>query len=233
MTLPVSEVFQSFQGEGPRAGRVVVFIRLGGCNLSCSWCDTPYTWDSTRHNLREELTPMSPDDIVARVREYGADEVVISGGEPLMHQNTIHWANLLRGLHRAGKFICVETNGTLVPNETTTTFVRHYSISPKLANSGPHKKNQSPTVGPWLPTLRLGGFTCLKFVVANAAEVAEAVAKGDELGWQRDAMWMMPLGTDTESLLANWTEICDAAIKEGVNVTQRLHVLAYGDTRGT
>jgi 7-carboxy-7-deazaguanine synthase len=230
VTLPVSEVFTSFQGEGPRAGRVCTFIRLGGCNLSCSWCDTPYTWDASRYNLREELIPTTVDDILEVVQ---ADEVIITGGEPLIHQRSADWANLLRQLHRRGYFINVETNGTIVPCHTSRTFIHHYSISPKLENAGKHKPKQSAFVPLWPADIRYGGTSCLKFVCENAADVAAAAHYGDKLGWRRDTMWMMPLGTTAHELLKRWPEICEAAISEGVNVTQRLHVLAFGDTRGT
>lgn len=229
MTLPISEVFTSHQGEGPRAGRLCTFIRTGGCNLSCSWCDTPYSWDASRYDLRQELTPMTPEEIVAQV---AADEVVITGGEPLMHQRHADWAVLLRTLHQRGCFICLETNGTIVPNMTSRTYIHHYSISPKLANAGSHKPKQSATVPLWPTDIRYGA-SCLKFVVEDADDVAAAVHHGDQLGWLRSSMWMMPEGTDAGVLLKRWPEICKAAIKHEVNVTQRLQVLAYGDTRGT
>ena len=70
--LPVSEVFgPTIQGEGPHAGRRVYFVRLGGCNLSCSWCDSAYTWDGETYDLREELTPSTALDVLARLHELG------------------------------------------------------------------------------------------------------------------------------------------------------------------
>ena len=88
MTLPISEVFgPTLQGEGPHAGRTVQFIRLGGCNLSCSWCDTPYTWDASRFNLRQELTPMSVQEILDRI--IPGVPIVLSGGEPLDRKSVV------------------------------------------------------------------------------------------------------------------------------------------------
>lgn len=237
MTLPLSEVFTSLQGEGPRAGRICTFIRLGGCNLSCSWCDTPYTWDASRYNLRGELVQTSVVDILAAV-PGDVDEVIITGGEPLIHQDHEDWAALLRGLHGMGKFICLETNGTIVPNKVTETFVHHYSISPKLPNAGSHKRSQNPALGDWPLHLRATNLirhtsACLKFVVEDAADVTLACRIADEHGWMRSNVWMMPEGTHVDVLLKRWPEICTAAIEHGVNASQRLHVLAFGDTRGT
>lgn len=229
--LSLSEVFVSHQGEGPRSGRLCTFIRLGGCNLSCSWCDTPYTWDAKRFDLRQELKRVKAEDIMALV-PGDVDEVVITGGEPLMHQKTADWEMLLRLLNRADKYICVETNGTIAPTPVTQTYVRHYSISPKLPNAGTHKKGQSPVMAVWPNRLRHDG-TCLKFVVKDESEVRVAAELADSLGWQRRNVWMMPEGRFKEFLLDRWPEICDEAKAQRVNVTMRLHVLAYGDTRGT
>jgi 7-carboxy-7-deazaguanine synthase len=234
MSLPLSEAFLSFQGEGPRAGRLSHFIRLGGCNLSCGFsggwkCDSGYTWDARNYDLREELTPRTPEDIADLV-DPECDEVVITGGEPLMHQKNPDWATLLRTLSAKGKFICIETNGTITPSPETETFVQHYSISPKLSNTH-HKPGQSPGLAPW-PN-RLKHRACLKFVVSSPALVKEAVATADSHGWPRWNVWMMPEGTDTARLQESFAAIAQEVIEQRVNVTHRLHVLAFGDTRGT
>lgn len=230
MTLPWVETFLSIQGEGPRAGRRCAFVRLGGCNLSCSWCDSAFTWDSSRFNLREEIKSKSVDEIIDGLPRV--DEVVLTGGEPLMHQNNPSWAALLRRLASRSIFIAVETNGTIAPNPTTQTFVGHYSISPKLANAGEHKRGQSPQLADWPAAVRLRN-TCLKIVVSDAAEVAEAASLADRHGWPRWATWVMPEGTTTDSLLSNFREIVEEALRQELNVSQRIHVFAFGDERGT
>lgn len=230
MTLPWVENFISIQGEGPRAGRRCAFIRFGGCNLSCSWCDTPFTWDATRYDLRDEIKPKSVDQIMAMLPD--CDEVVLTGGEPLLHQGNPAWADLLRALHARGIFICVETNGTIAPNQTTQTFVRHYSISPKLPNAGTHKPGQSPAIADWPVDIK-HRYTCLKFVVTGITDVARAADFADEAGWPRWQTWVMPEGVTTEALLASFTTITEAAIDRGLNVSQRLHVFAFGNKRGT
>lgn len=77
-TLPVVEEFYSVQGEGWNTGRAAYFIRIGGCDLCCSWCDTKYAWNAELHPL------VSISDIAKRVAGSGADSVVVTGGEPLM-----------------------------------------------------------------------------------------------------------------------------------------------------
>lgn len=230
MSLPWVESFLSIQGEGPRAGRRCAFVRLGGCNLSCSWCDTPFTWDSSRFDLRLEIKPKSVDQIIAMLPD--CDEVVLTGGEPLMHQNNEDWALLLRTLSSRSIFIAVETNGTIAPNAVTQTFVGHYSISPKLANAGDHKRGQNPRMAEWPSRIKHNN-TCLKFVVEDTADVRSAAHCADYYGWPRWLTWVMPQGTDSETLLRNFRAITVEAIEQGLNVSQRLHVFAFGNERAT
>ena len=235
MTLPVVEAFTSIQGEGPRAGRLCAFIRFGGCNLSCGYaggwvCDSAYTWDSRFYDLKEEIARMSPASIV-RLVDPEVNEVILTGGEPLMHQKNPEWEVLLRALAGKDKFISVETNGTIAPNEPTQTFVRHYSISPKLSNTT-HKPGQNPELAEWPQHIKLR-FTCLKFVVRNAEDVKEAVSLADRHGWPRWNVWMMPEGTDTAHLQESFGAIVEESIRLRVNCSHRLQILAFGDQRGT
>jgi 7-carboxy-7-deazaguanine synthase len=76
--LPLVEEFYSIQGEGYHAGKAAYFIRLGVCDIGCSWCDTPSYWNPEVHPMTDA------DDIVQHVIDSGTDSVVITGGEPLM-----------------------------------------------------------------------------------------------------------------------------------------------------
>ena len=86
--LVVSEVFgPTWQGEGPSLGRRCGFVRLGRCNLACTWCDTPYTWDWERYDPRVELHRRMVTEVVSELDAMKIDMVVISGGEPLLQQS--------------------------------------------------------------------------------------------------------------------------------------------------
>jgi 7-carboxy-7-deazaguanine synthase len=76
--LPVVEEFFSLQGEGFQTGRAAYFIRLGGCDVGCSWCDSRYSWNPDLHPL------VDTDTILEHVNNSGTDSVVVTGGEPLM-----------------------------------------------------------------------------------------------------------------------------------------------------
>jgi len=102
----VAEIFSSIHGEvnGHHQGRLVTFIRLSGCNLKCSYCDTKETQNS------DYGTPMSIHDILRKVQEFGNDCICLTGGEPLYHDDVIK--ELLKILWLSGYAISVETNGT-------------------------------------------------------------------------------------------------------------------------
>ncbi|AFZ71857.1 7-carboxy-7-deazaguanine synthase QueE [Natronobacterium gregoryi] len=122
--LPINELFYSLQGEGTLAGVPSVFVRTSGCNLRCWFCDSYHTsWEPTHAWLDIE-------EIVAEVESHDADHVVLTGGEPLLHEES---GELLEELDACGYHTTVETNGTIhrdVPIDLA-------SISPKLASSTP------------------------------------------------------------------------------------------------
>ena len=100
----VHEIFSSIEGEGKRVGQFVTFIRLHGCNLSCSYCDTRYSCDG------EEYTEMTLEEILEVVKEEGLKRISLTGGEPLIHP---HVMDLLEALVFRGHEINVETNGSV------------------------------------------------------------------------------------------------------------------------
>jgi 7-carboxy-7-deazaguanine synthase len=97
------ELFKSIQGEGRNQGKPAVFIRLAGCNLNCSWCDTPHS-----HDIGEET---DNDEIVRWVENSGCKEICVTGGEPLLQIQELRV--LLARLSRLGYSIEIETNGTI------------------------------------------------------------------------------------------------------------------------
>jgi 7-carboxy-7-deazaguanine synthase len=101
--LKVSEIFYSLQGEGTRAGKPCVFIRLSGCNLRCNWCDTAYSLDFI--DSKEQTI----EQIVDEVGRYDCNFVEITGGEPLLQSECIVLADRLLELHYE---LAIETNGS-------------------------------------------------------------------------------------------------------------------------
>ena len=99
--LPIVEDFYSLQGEGYHMGKAAYFIRIGGCDIGCSWCDTKFSWNPDIHPL------MDVDLVVKNLVETGALEAVITGGEPLMYNLDY----LCRQLKGKGIKIYLETSG--------------------------------------------------------------------------------------------------------------------------
>lgn len=100
--MKVCEIFTSIQGESSYAGMPCTFIRLSGCNLRCSYCDTVYAYDEGRE--------LSEDEIIKEVLLAGIDLVEITGGEPLIQKETFH---LIERLLNEGYAVLVETNGSV------------------------------------------------------------------------------------------------------------------------
>ncbi len=229
-TLVVAEVFgPTAQGEGPSAGRRASFIRLGGCNLHCSWCDTPFTWDARRHNLRTELTRRPVTDLIREVSGHGTRLVVVTGGEPLLHQHQPGWETLLRTLGLAGIDVEVETNGTIAPAGTTA-WVTRFNVSPKLAHAGDDATARIKPAA--LHALASSGRACFKFVCRTADDLREVQAMTSTVDIPPHLVWIMPEGTRPELVTARLHMLADPAVAAGFNLTTRLHVLAWGDQRG-
>jgi 7-carboxy-7-deazaguanine synthase len=224
--LDVSEVFGPvYQGEGPFAGRRCHFIRLMRCNLSCSWCDTPFTWDASRFDLHAESTEMTPLAIADQVAD--ASLVVISGGEPLMWQNRHAFVELIDLIPGA---VHVETNGTIHPSGLP---IDHYVVSPKVNDQGdPLKKRIKFEALRSFAALADQGRASIKIVVRDADEVHRAADLMDGLQWPHESRWVMPEGTSATALLAHAAAIEEAALTRGLNLSLRQHVLLHGDQRG-
>lgn len=100
----VYEIFKSIQGESTYAGLPCVFVRLAGCNLSCTWCDTPYA------RVPDEAVEMTVAEVVEKVGGYNCPIVEITGGEPLLQEEA---AELASALLERGYRVLIETNGSV------------------------------------------------------------------------------------------------------------------------
>ncbi|WP_371320188.1 7-carboxy-7-deazaguanine synthase QueE [Chengkuizengella axinellae] len=132
--LPMVEIFETVEGEGTGAGFPTIFVRLFGCNLRCTWCDTPYSYPPEK---AEKV--MSIEEIVSEVRSYSSQHICLTGGEPLLYGD--HSLKLIEQLVEIEhiKDIHIETNGAidLKPfiNQISSPKVR-YVMDYKLPDSG-------------------------------------------------------------------------------------------------
>lgn len=226
-TLWIAETFAgTIQGEGPSAGTPAMFIRTSGCNLSCSWCDTPYTWDRARFDIRAERTRRSVADLSAWAAGRPEPLAVLTGGEPLMQQHAL--IPLARALAAMGKRVEIETNGTYPPAAALTGLGVHFNVSPKLATAG-------------LPAVRvirpdaLAAFAAtpnrvFKFVVSDLSDLCQVDALVEAYGLT--GVWVMPEGTTPVAVISGMRDLVPAVTRRGYRISPRLHVLLWGDERG-
>jgi len=167
--LPVVETFHSLQGEGLHAGRSAFFIRLGGCTVGCSWCDTKHSWPATTHPQRSLATLLAETQAAAAA---GAAFVVITGGEPLHHDLN----DLCRTLQPAGLPLHLETSGV----DLLSGGFAWISLSPK--------RHRPPKAA------LLAACQELKVVVHEAADLAfaEAMAAAAVAAGNRPALLLQP-----------------------------------------
>lgn len=154
--MKVNEIFYSIEGEGKRAGMPCVFIRLFGCNLSCSYCDSQYACAGN------DYKEMSIEEIMSEVRKYDCPCVTVTGGEPLIHSDI---KELLRTLDYEDYYVNVETNGTKLPFGFKNVF---YTIDFKTKSSGMSDKMNLDAFKEIVPT------DVLKFVVGSKEDLDQA-----------------------------------------------------------
>jgi 7-carboxy-7-deazaguanine synthase len=236
LPLVVSEVFHSVQGEGPATGRPATFLRLGGCNLTCTFCDAGYTWNAAEYDLRAELVRRTAGDVLVELTEPGTPGlVIVTGGEPLLQQRPGYGLGPLLGeLAARGSAVHVETNGTILPTPVLVGLAGLFVVSPKLAHAGmPADRTIHPQVLAGYARLAADGRACLKVVCRTPDDVTATADLADEFGWPRNTVWIMPEGVDVATLTARHQALIGPTLAHGLNTSTRLHILAYGDTRGT
>ncbi len=222
------EIFHSIQGEGVYAGKPAVFIRLALCNLACAWCDTRYTWDWGRYDQRKEVMTISLDGAEEAVRRYGCRSLVVTGGEPLLQQRQL--VPLLERLKVSAFWIEVETNGTILPGEKLQTLVDHWSVSPKLENSGnPAPARENPEAYRLFRDLPSAHF---KYVIERAGDLAELRSLVEKYNLSREKVVLMPQAQDRDTLIEKSRWLIDICKSEGYLFSTRLQVLVWGDRRG-
>ena len=226
--MKISEIFHSIQGEGTLLGVPSVFIRTSGCNLRCTWCDTPYT------SWVPEGKEMTETEILRTVEAFGCGHAVVTGGEPMMLAAVVPLTERLKEL---GMHVTVETAGTVFQPVVCDLM----SISPKLANSTPSEREggrwaaqhdrlrHQPEV---LRRLMLDYEYQIKFVVSSLADLREIRGWIAEMNADTRRVLLMAEGISAAAIQskAQWlTAVCK---EEGWRYSPRLHIDLWGDQRG-
>jgi 7-carboxy-7-deazaguanine synthase len=205
-SLRITEIFLSIQGESSHAGRPCAFVRLTGCPMRCTWCDSEYTFTGGER--------VSFDDIFARLDEYGCGLVEVTGGEPLAQKNAFPFIN---ELCERGFEVLVETGGyvsteTLDPRAAVI-------LDVKCPASGEAERNHWPN----LERLRADSDE-VKFVVADLADwefAREVIAKYDLLSRAKEILVSPVFG------IPNLPAIAETVSRSGLPVRLNLQLHKY------
>lgn len=226
--MKISEIFYSVQGEGSLLGVPSVFVRTSGCNLRCSWCDTPYTSWHPEGDIR------SVAEVLQSVREYGCSQVVVTGGEPMI---VPEMPAFTQALQDSGMHITIETAGTV----DALVACDLMSISPKLSNSVPHDREN----GKWADRhnkLRLQPEILKKLTTRYPFQLKFVVTGPEDLGEIEDIVRMtnapashvilMPEGTAPQILAERSRWLVEICKNKGFRFSPRLHIDLWGQKRG-
>ena len=209
--LRITEIFASVQGESSRVGLPTVFVRLTGCPLRCSWCDTAYAFTGG--------TPHALDDILAEVARHGLRNVCVTGGEPLAQKGCLA---LLGALCEAGYDVSLETSGALDIADVDARVSRIVDL--KAPGSGEVDKNRYQNI----PLLRASDE--VKIVLADAADYDWARAQiATHALDQRCSVLLSPVaGALDPAELAEWV----VRDRLPVRFQLQLHKILWNDARG-
>ena len=222
-----SEIFRSIQGEGVLVGTPSVFFRTSYCNLRCSWCDTPYT------SWQPENRDITVDEAIQKITAFGTRHVVVTGGEPFIQAKEI--MELCDRLTDAGHHTTIETNATVFAPVRADLI----SMSPKLANSNPAKRERSFA---WHESKRIAvnviarflkSHTCqVKFVVDHPEDMIEIDALVELVPIPRETVVLMPQGRTADEVRKTTEWLADIAIATGYRLSPRVQVELWGTRRG-
>jgi 7-carboxy-7-deazaguanine synthase len=162
-TLHISEIFYSIQGESTHSGRPCAFVRLCGCNLRCTYCDTRYAYEGGKE--------MTLEEIIEKVESYRCSLVEITGGEPLLQEQTPH---LIKRLLEKDMEVLMETNGSMDIDRVDERCTRIMDI--KCPSSGESGKNDFGNL------MRLTPIDQVKFVIGNR----------NDYGYAKNIMRLIP-----------------------------------------
>ncbi|MEV4116783.1 7-carboxy-7-deazaguanine synthase QueE [Nonomuraea sp. NPDC049695] len=188
-------------------------------------CDTPYTWDSSRYDLRRESSRRTVTEVGEELLRLDTELVVVTGGEPLIQQRQL--VPLVHHLIDAGRRVEFETNGTFAPLPELLLDGVRFNVSPKLSNAGmPESMRIVPHA---LTVLAESGQAAFKFVAVEKPDL-------DEIGnlvhvYGLAPVYVMPEGTTPEAVISRARALADDVLARGWSMTTRLHILLWGDER--
>ena len=208
-------MFYSIQGEGITVGQPAFFIRTAYCNLNCHFCDSKYSWGNGKE--------FSIEDIAGQSLPYS--HIVITGGEPLLQREDLY--RLLHALE--GKYIEIETNGTIKPCQGIIMRTNHFNVSVKLSNS---KVPEVERIVPEVIQLYTQLKAFFKFVISTPENLKEVQDLISQYNIPAQRVILMAEGTSHEEIRGKAQWIIEECKKNGFMYSPRLHIDIWGVKRG-
>lgn len=229
-TLQVSELFiNTLQGEGAHIGAPASFLRLKGCTLRCSWCDTLSIWQKgSRYTIQEILDMLEESGAVENMRR--GQHLVITGGSPLLQERSI--INLLTEFNKRFDFLPfteMENETVLMPSDDLINLINCFNNSPKLSGSGESmERRYKPEVIERMSKVSSisDKESWFKFVINNEDDWKEI----EELYLpfiERSQIILMPQGDSREELEKNRVAVAEIAMEQCVRFADREHIILY------
>jgi len=228
-TYYVSEIFESIQGEGNFSGVYCLFVRFHFCNLSCTWCDTKYTWTEKSGHFSK----YSSDELKEIISNSKCFHIIFTGGEPTFYR--------LDKLFVTNKKFHIETNGTLIPIEKIEiemkdgtianrdamdkNIIDHFNwvVSPKLSNSRQEFNENSMKF--WAKQ----DYNIFKFIIKSIIDIEEIENLLMKFNIERQKVYLGIEGSTLKSQLQ--PELVESILKAGFNFSPRLHIMLWGKRR--
>ncbi|WP_088035255.1 7-carboxy-7-deazaguanine synthase QueE [Evansella clarkii] len=239
-TIPVLEIFgPTIQGEGMVIGKKTMFIRTAGCDYSCSWCDSAFTWDGS---AKDDIVQMRPEEIWEKLKEIGGNRfshVTVSGGNPALLKNL---AGVIALLKKNNIEVALETQGSRWQDWFLE--IDDLTISPKPPSSGMNTDyNKLDEIIQRLNENSRLQQTSLKVVIFNDGDLA--YAKNIAEKYPELPLYLQTGNDDTASedttdlaavLLEKYAALIDKVAADpelnDVRVLPQLHTLVWGNKRG-
>jgi len=206
----INEIFFSIQGEGQWVGKPNIFVRITGCNLRCKYCDTKYAYENGRN--------MSISEIITEVRKYPCKNICITGGEPLLQNET---KELIHNLLENNYSLILETNGSMSINDYLGNKKIIISLDIKCPSSDMSDKMVYENLSYLNPNDQV------KFVISNKKDYK--YAKEIINKYETKAMiFFQPEWSFDPKKISSWI------LRDGLNVnlSLQLHKIIWGNSRG-
>lgn len=222
--MKINNIFYSIQGEGLTIGQPAVFVRLSGCLLKCTWCDSKY-----HTTINSDFSEQTILDLLKK--KPNCNRIIFTGGEPLLQQEAICEFLIKNYMVLKGKNIEFETNGLVLLEPKIKTMMKnkmfdfHFNVSPKLFSSG------NKITGCLYDQFKNLDSVIFKFVYVQNYffEIEDFI---QILKIPKNKVYIMPEGSTKVEQEKSMKNVVDFCKTHGYNFTPRLHILIWDDKRG-